>query len=141
MTKEELQQALVAKGIVFDKRWSVKTLQTKLDELSTPSEVLIETAKESILGTDVPTIEEIVEGSVQVDEGRKLKSGLILPTSALMSLRPTVEIYRVSATSDAARVYKLPRSGQEEFVREYTAEIHGENFLALAEQFAKKFNK
>ena len=145
--KQELQEQLKTKGVEVIRQWGIQRLQEEVaklvqtSEVQKPTEEMLKAVKENILGTDKPTREEIMQGAVEDEAGKKLKSGIILPFTALQSLPETKFVYTVDSMVDKARVYRTDHRGKEEFVREYDRGLHGDNFKELAEQFAKKNTK
>jgi len=141
--KQEIQEALDKLGIEYSNRWGEKRLQELLDVHTAPESAIMNTdnIESEILGLEKPTVDEILEKSVQTPDGRKLDSGIIIPVSVLRELNRTKYFYHVVKSSDRAVVYKVDPKNKESEVRAYEPGLHGDNFAELAQQFVDKNNK
>jgi len=145
MTKEELWRELDKLGIEYDKRWGVSKLEglmgkTKQEEEQ--KEVVATRAVEDLKNMAKKT-EELVDSIVHEIDGRIMTEGglMEIPKEVLANLKPTQWHYFVSQeTPYSVIVSKVSKAGREQVVREYTQEIHGEQFKELAKGFVYKKN-
>lgn len=133
MSKLELQQKLDTFGIEYDKRWGEKKLQALVD--SKVEKNVIEAVT-----TEAPTTDDILDSTKRTKDGAETKSGLIIPFSALKNMEKTRYVHVARSTSTEVEIYKVDRQKKEKYVRTYSKEVHGKDFMQLAEAFLKKVN-
>lgn len=143
MTREETIAALDSKGIEYNKFWKTPKLAELLGAEPAPkapaySDEEIARIGKDLSGAGKPPIEKILEMTTREGGEAATKSGIIVPGSVLASYKPTKWRYGIDKGRETARVYRTSPSGYNETVREYSRAAHGENFLALADGFAKK---
>ena len=142
MTKQELQAKLDELNVKYDKRWGVKRLEALLPvEEERVSEEKIEKVVDEILKKDKLTLDEVLGETKRVDgDGAVTKSGILIPSEALMKIPRTPYEWRAECASDRCIVFKK-HNNRDFKVREYTKEAHGEDFAKLAQQIVDKNNK
>lgn len=143
MTREEITAELGSRGIEYNKFWKTDRLEALLpkepvaDQPAYTDERIAAIARE-LSGAGKPPIEKVLEMTTREGGEAATKSGIIVPGEVLASYKPTKWRYGIDKGRETARVYRTSPSGYNETVREYSKSVHGENFLALADGFAKK---
>jgi len=154
MTKEELKEALIAKGVKVHHLWKEERLQKEYDAVMSSeavqpvvaepqySEEDIENIKEK-LSEKKTTVEEILNkvGAKRNDDGvMTTPSGIIIADSTLVGIKRAHHEHYIKEMTEKAVVYR-DVNGTSEPVREYELSVHGEEYLTLAKQFCEKKNK
>lgn len=128
MTKEDLQKKLEELGEKIDKRWSEERLKQVLKETM---------AVHDLQGKNKMTVDEMVSGGKHDEDGYKRSSGIIIPKEVLVKLKKTEYTFYCTCLSDKCVIERADSRGIKTFFREFTKEIHGENFAEVAGTFMK----
>jgi len=154
MTKEELKEALVAKGVKVHHLWKEERLQKEYDAVMSSEAVDAKVTEPQYSEEDIKNIKEkLSEKKTTLEEAlnkagaRRNNDGLmatpfgiIIPDSALVGVKRAHHEHYVRELSESALVYK-DVNGASELVRSYELSVHGEGYLTLAQQFCEKKNK
>lgn len=139
-----MQAALEARGVKVDKRWAEKRLTEELAKLEVIKPVTEEVAKNIasiVAGEGRRPLEEMTMKLDRTGQNPVTPGGLIIPWSALTAMKPTDWHYYLVESVDLCAVKRVMYNGHEEFVREYSRTIHGEDFLKLGRGFVEKKNR
>lgn len=152
MTKEELKEALIAKGVKVHHLWKEERLQKEYDALmsaeTAPDESKPEYTDEEIetikdkLSEKKDTVEETLnklEAKRNDDGLMATPSGIIVPDAVLAGIKRAHHEHYIKEMTEKVTVYK-DVNGTPQFVREYELSIHGEGYANLAKDFCKKKN-
>jgi hypothetical protein len=137
MKRQELIKELKQRGIQYKATLKTEELQALYDQ----SELKVQTVVDDITGKSKMTADEIVQGAERTEDGAKRKSGIIVPNQVLAQMSRTQYRYVADCTENACQIRKVDHRGQEQEVRVYSRDRHGDNFKDLADQFITKFNK
>lgn len=136
MTIQEYKQALDKQGVFYHKNATLE----KVTEIYNAHENVVKIAIDEMSGVGKRPIEEM---TTTLDRSTGLPitpGGIAIPWSVMATFKPTQWVYSLDKTPSKCMVSKKMYNGVKEDVREYSKEVHGDDFLLLAEGFANKNN-